>query len=232
MSMSQADCDPPLLFAYLLNSAWKHTIGTSYSYEQMSARNLVWVLSHIQIAIKRLPMWGEHITIETWGKRIVKFFALRDFAVTSQEGEKLISATSSWMILDRTSGRVQRFDPKSDVFPWQPEKEEIETDLERIPELIDGRELARFRVLFSDIDVNRHVNSSKYLQWIIDSHSYEHLEATEVRSIELRFLSEALANDEVAVFSEVAGEKELCSLRRTDDSKELCRARIQWHRST
>jgi medium-chain acyl-[acyl-carrier-protein] hydrolase len=218
------------LFAYLLNSAWSHAKGTNYGHDELLARNLMWVLIKVQILVKRLPTWGEWITIETWGKRRVKLYALRDFTVASGSGEKLVSATSSWMVLDKTSGRPQRFDQKSDSLPWEPGKDEIKTSLEKVQELKGGKELARFRVLFSDIDMNRHVNSAKYLQWMIDSHSHEHLEATEVTSIELSFLSEALPKDEVIVLSEATEEHELCSVRRTGDGKELCRARFEWRR--
>jgi medium-chain acyl-[acyl-carrier-protein] hydrolase len=219
---------PQILLAYLLNSAWNHAKGTSYGYDELSARNLMWVLIKIQMIIRRQAKWGEQIAIETWGKRIERLYALRDFACISASGEKVISATSSWMILDRTSGRPQRFDQTTDGFPWQPGREEIETNLEKVQESTTGKDIAHFRVLFSDIDVNRHVNSVKYLQWMVDGHSQEHLEAKELASIELSFLSEALPHDEVAVFSEESGDHELCSARRMSDNKELCRARFTW----
>jgi len=219
------------LFAYLLNSAWKHVKGTSYGHDELSVRNLMWVLVQMQFLIRRLPKWGETITIETWGKKIKRLYALRDFAITSQTDEKLISASSSWMILDRTSGRPQRIEWNSDTFPGQPEREEIRDNLEKVTELRCGKELARFRVRFSDIDVNRHVNSTRYLQWMMDSHSCEHLETTEVETMELRFLSGALAGDEVIVLSEGTKDQELFSVRRAGDDKELCRARIQWRHS-
>ncbi len=221
---------PQTLFAYLLNSAWNHAKGTHYGQDELSARNLMWVLIKVKMLITRLPAWGEHITIETWGKKTVRFYALRDFTIASA-GERLVSATSSWMVLDKTSGRPQRFDRKLDSFPWQPGKDEMETSLEKVQELKSGKDLARFKVLFSDIDMNRHVNSAKYLQWMIDSHSYEHLLATEPRSIELSFLSEALPKDEVVVVCEETDDRELCSVRRAGDGKELCRARLEWRPS-
>ncbi|RPJ38411.1 MAG: hypothetical protein EHM27_11225 [Deltaproteobacteria bacterium] len=222
---------PQTLFAYLLNSAWNHAKGTGYGYEELSARNLMWVLIKMQLIINRQPKWGDRIAIETWGKRIERLYALRDFAVSSASGEKMISATSSWMVLNKRSGRPQRLHQKTDCFPWQPGREEIETNLQKVPELQGGRQIARFGVQFSDIDVNRHVNSTKYLQWMIDSHSLEHLEGAELKAADLSFLAEALPYDEVAVFSEGRGDGELCSVTRVSDNKELCRARFDWRPS-
>jgi acyl-ACP thioesterase len=220
---------PQMLFSYLLNSAWNHTRGTNYGYEALTAKKLIWVLIKVQIVIKRVPKWGEQIAIRTWGKEAVRFYALRDFIVLSEAGEKLVSATSSWMILDQASGRPQRFDQK-ESFPWRPGEDEIVTSLEKVPGINGGKKLARFNVFFSDIDMNRHVNSAKYLQWMMDSHSYGHLENNELRAVDLSFLSEALPNDEVEVFSEETGEQKLCSVRRTADGKELCRGRFEWSR--
>lgn len=219
---------PQTLFAYLLNSAWNHAKGTDYGHHELSERNLMWVLIKVQILIRRLPRWGEVIALETWGKRAVRLYALRDFRVTSGAGEKLVSATSAWTILNKANGRPLRLDQTLNSLPWQPGKDEIETNLEKVQEIRNGSERARFPVLFSDIDVNRHVNSAKYLQWMMDSHSYEYLEATEPGSIELSFLLEAQPKDEVVVLSEGTGAQELCSVRRAGDGKELCRARFEW----
>jgi len=222
---------PQTLFAFLLNAAWNHASEGIYGYKELSARDLYWVLIKAQILIKRFPRWREQITIETWGKRKVRLYALRDFNVASETGEKLISATSSWMILDRTTGRPQRFDQKSDSLPWLPDKEVMETNLEKVPQLKNGKELSQFRVHFSDIDVNRHVNSAKYLEWIIDSHLQVHLETKEIKALEISFLSEAMQNDGVTVYSEESNGFELCSIRRTFDEKELCRTRLEWRTS-
>ena len=132
------------------------------------------------------------------------------------------------MILDIKSGRPQRFDQKAGSFPWQPQRIEIDTNLEKVQEIRNGSKLAQFPVLFSDIDVNRHVNSACYMRWMLDSHLYEHLKTKEIKSIELSFLSAALPEDEVTVFSEQMQDHELCSVRRSCDDKELCRAKLEW----
>jgi medium-chain acyl-[acyl-carrier-protein] hydrolase len=219
---------PQALFSHLLNAAWNHAQGSIYGYGALAAQDMTWLLIKVQMRIRRQPRWGDDLIIETWPKWAERLYASRDFAVTSPAGEKLVSATTGWIILNKATGRPHRFDPAGDGLPWQPDRIELETDLQKAPELQDGREVARYRVRFSDIDVNRHVGSSRYLQWIIDSHSTAHLEAAELAAIDLSFLAEALPDDEVAVFSEVSGDGERCAVRRVGDGKELCRAALTW----
>src|SRR5208337_4466622 len=222
---------PHVLLSFLLNSAWNHAASSTYSYAELTTRNLMWVLIRFQMLLHSQPKWHDQLTIETWGKRIERLYALRDFRVGGPSGKILVSATSSWLILDKDSGRPQRFDTKADGFPWQPDKEEMETVLEKVIEVSEGKQVASFRVQYSDIDVNRHVGSAKYLQWFVDSHSLEMLERTVPQSIELSYLSEAVLNDEVFVFSDQEKESEHCSLHRANDNKELCRALIKWRRA-
>ena len=54
-----------------------------------------------------------------------------------------------------------------DDFPSVPGKEEMETNTRKVPEMEGGTDRAQFDVHFSDIDINRHVNAAKYLQWIL-----------------------------------------------------------------
>ena len=158
---------------------------------------MMWVLIKMQLIINRQPKWGDQVAIETWeaDRKAVCATRLRGELSVRREndlGHFILDGTG------KTSGRPQRFHLKTDDFPWQPGREEMETNLEKVPELQSGKQIAHFRVQFSDLDVNRHVNSTRYLQWMIDSHSQEHLEKTELKAIELSFLAEALPNDEVA----------------------------------
>jgi medium-chain acyl-[acyl-carrier-protein] hydrolase len=224
---------PQALFGLLLNSAWNCTRGTFYGYQELIDKNLMWVLLKLQLHIKRFPKWHDQIVLETWGKRVERLHALRDFAISSLSGERAVSATSDWTVLEKTTGRPLRFDPKSDGFPWLPEREELSTDLEKVPPLAGGSETARYHVRFSDIDVNGHVNATRYLQWMIDGQQTEVLSNMNPNKIEISFLSEALINDEVVVVSEAAGPNaELIAVRRPKDEKELCRGRIEWEKSS
>jgi medium-chain acyl-[acyl-carrier-protein] hydrolase len=219
---------PHLLFAWLLASAWGHARASAWSFEALSARNAMWVLNKLQLRITRLPRWEESVTIETWGKGIERFYALRDFAVTSAEGQKLAAATTAWMVLDARTYRPQKLDDMKAGFPWHPERSEVDINLKKVGELEGGEVRARFRVSYSDIDVNRHAAATKYLQWMLDSFSLEKLTAKELSSAEISFLSEATLGDEVSVAMRSDAREDRCAVRREPDQQELCRAVLAW----
>ena len=217
-----------MLFAFLLNSAWNHARQLAFDYKTLSDRNLMWILSKLQLVVYKLPRWGERINIETWGKGIERFYALRDFIVTSSDGEKLASATSAWMILDKTSYRPQKLNELMKDFPWTGDRIEVETNLRKVPEPADEKACCGFHVVFSDIDVNEHVTATRYLHWILDSYPLPVLSARELRAAEISFLAEAVLDDEISVYRESQADQDLCRIRRSSDNQELCRARIEW----
>ena len=217
---------PHVLFAYLINIAWKHTSPTDHGYKGLSNRNQMWVLAKFQLSIKGLPSWGDQILIETWGKGTRKLYALRDFTVSTLEGQKLASATSAWLVLDKDNHRPLRLDQMS--FPWNLGRNEMETDLDKVPELTNAQERGQFRAVFSDLDPNDHVTAMKYLQWIMDCHPRAILEEKLPRSMELSFLAEAGLEDKVTVYSEKHDTSELWSIKRPADQRELCRAKLAW----
>ncbi len=115
-------------------------------------------------------------------------------------------------------------------FPWQEGNSALEGSLRRVAEGAKGQDRLRHRVVFSDLDMNNHVNAAKYLQWVMDSYSREVLESRQVETVEISFLAEATVDDEIAVqFAEIDGQ-EICTVRRIADQKELCRSTVAWRR--
>jgi medium-chain acyl-[acyl-carrier-protein] hydrolase len=176
--------------------------------------------------LEQVPSWGDQILIETWGKGLEKIYALRDFIVVSPEGQRLATATTAWLVLDKDTRRPVRLEQVA--FPWHLKRSEMETNLKKVDKPAAGVTRGRFRAAYSDIDVNGHVTSMRYLQWIMDSHPPDVLEATLPRSLDVSFLGEGAMSDELEVRIERRDGFELCSVVRTSDAKELCRARLEW----
>jgi len=219
---------PHVMFGWLLAAAWGHTRGTAWSFEAVSARQLMWVLNKLQLDVTRMPRWEEQVTVETWGKRIERFYALRDFVICAHSGERLAAATTAWMTLDSRSYRPQKLDDMKAEFPWNEERSEVETSLKKVGELSGGEARGSFRVCYTDIDVNRHATATKYLQWMLDSFPLEKLTARDLASAEISFLAEATLDDVVTVTVQADGAADLCDIRRASDQQALCRAVLAW----
>lgn len=219
---------PDVLFCFLMDSAWAHANKSEFSYDALKAEGQLWVLSRFLALFHKFPMWDEDVHVETWGKGTDKLFGLRDFVIWSDKKEKLVSATSAWLVIDRKTSRIQRIDLLNSNFPHQVDKNEIETRLDKIEKLDAHKTDFEQAVRFGDIDVNRHVNSSKYMTWILDSFPRDILETKILKSFEINFLSEAQLGEKMIVSSVESNGKYYCGIGREGDGAEVCRAMVDW----
>jgi len=217
-----------ILLSFMLDSAWGHTKDTEFSYSELKDEGQLWVLSRFLAVFHDMPKWDEEITIETWGKGIDKLFGLRDFIIHSNSNQKLVSATSAWLIIDRKTSRVQRIDSLGRNFPMQLERNELNVKLEKIEAMPAERTNMEHVVRYSDVDVNKHVNSSKYLQWMLDSSTDKFFEKRNLKSFEINFNAEAKLGEKIYVTSSNAGDSFYYEVKRGNDNVELCRAKVLW----
>jgi acyl-ACP thioesterase len=219
----------PALFNYLLNSTWNHAKGTSFSYDNMLKRGQLWALSRFLINIYRYPKWDDEIITETWGKGADRIFALRDYTLHNGSEEKFAAATSSWLIVDRTTYRPQKLDFLLEHFPFEFGLHELDIKLEKLPPLSNPHVVSSNSIRFRDFDVNKHVGAAKYVQWLMDGVPADVLDNHDIASFEINYMSEANIGDEIATGIDYLDGPPITVLAhviRKNDSKELCKARI------
>jgi len=220
---------PDMLLSFMLDSAWGHTKDTEFSYSELKDEGQLWVLSRFLAVFHDFPKWDDEITVETWGKGTDKLFGLRDFIIHSKSDKKLVSATSAWLIIDRKTSRVQRIESLGRNFPMQLARNELDIKLEKIEARPAERTDLHDEVRYSDLDVNKHVNSSKYMQWILDSFPIEPYEGKDLKKFEIDFLAEAKPGDKISVSVSGTRGDFYCEVKRDEDDADLCRAIVVWN---
>jgi medium-chain acyl-[acyl-carrier-protein] hydrolase len=221
------------LFDYLQDIASDHAIRLGFGRDALMQENRFWVLSRIYAEITAMPSWEDKIIITTWPNGTDKLFALRNFDVRFPDGRHIASATSSWLILDRTTKKVQRPDALLSKFysDLNPEISQL-----RYASRLDfgGSENSseeRFKIKISDLDINLHVNNVKYLKWAADTYTLDFVLENISKSVEINYLAESQFGEEVIIIS-VADQENIKAynhtIRRIYDNKELCRIRIEW----
>jgi len=182
---------PVSLLCFLQESAWRHANSRGFGWSHLAARDEFWVLAKMHIEIQRMPNWTERIRLETWGKMPELLTAFRDFELFDEENQSIIRAASSWHILNRQTHRPITLSHFADDFPIVT-RHAIEEKPQKIQiPSANAVESKIYTVMPSDIDMNQHVNNTRYVQWAMDCIDFDFQKRHALCQISVNFLSEA-----------------------------------------
>jgi len=219
------------LFNYMQDIASDHAERLGFGRHDLMRDNRFWVLSRMYAEIKELPLWEDTIIIETWPNGTDKLFALRNYEIKTSEGKHIASASSSWLILDRDTRKIQR--PDSILMHYNPYLHTGDLPV-RTATKIDfpdeqGNMSRCFSIKPSDLDVNLHTNNTGYLKWAIDTYDLGFLMKNVPQSAEINYLAESKHGEEISIRTSSENHNLYNhSVIRVDDEKELCRIRLGW----
>jgi acyl-ACP thioesterase len=221
------------LFNYMQDIASDHAIRLGFGRDDLMKDNRFWVLSRIYAVISEWPKWEDSIILTTWPNGTDKLFALRNYEVRYPDGRHIASGTSSWLILDLTTKKVQRPDSVLSTynFDLHSESSPIRYATKIDPAADNSIESQTFRIKVSDLDVNLHTNNVRYLKWVSDSYDLDFVMKNYPQSAEINYLAESKYGEEILIKTSVDNENDSFrnhSIFRTNDNKELCRIRIEW----
>ena len=217
----------PAVFNFLQDSAWHHAASNGFGWQELMSRGQIWALSLMKVKVERLPDWEEKLQLLTWSKGGKGLYAYRDFELFDSEGQKLISASSAWLILDAKTRRPQRTDNFAKEFPSRPDRSAISEAITRDHEHDKPECNDFFSVSTSDIDMNVHVNNVCYVRWALDAFSVDFLQKNTIKEISVSFLSEAREGDRVGVcLTQEEGNKYHAAILRESDKKELAKVKL------
>lgn len=224
----QLELTIPYLCQFMQESAWNHAENLGVGFSQLIKKNLVWILSKMKISIAKLPKWGDNITVNTWSTGYDKLFCYREFRITDEDNNTLVTGTTTWFVIDLNTRRPQRTET---YFSTSIKVGEIlfPDRTPKIAPLIDAKFNFETKVRFKDIDVNGHLNNVKYIEWILDTFSYDDRKNNRLIDIEINFMNEAMIDDDVIINKNILSEKQFSNnLVKKSDAKELCRVSTMW----
>ncbi|GAA0570352.1 acyl-[acyl-carrier-protein] thioesterase [Rhizomicrobium electricum] len=193
------------LLNLLQDTAWIHAEQLGWGYDALVEKGTIWVLSRQKVVMKEWPMWQDKVTIRTWPRRSGALMALREFEIVAEnksgETRRIGECSTSWLVLDWNTRKVQKLDKIMFGVPSLSEGV-LDISAERVPPRSDLGEIARFEVRNSDLDVNGHVNNTRYAQWVTDTLSLDEMKRYAIDEYEVNFLAETLVGDTVVIESE------------------------------
>jgi acyl-ACP thioesterase len=219
---------PVALCRAFLEAAWNHAEKLGFGYAELASQNKLWVLARLLVQIDVYPLWGEIVELTTWPRGISGAFALRDFEICATGGRRLAAGASSWLVLDCETHRPQRIDKLILRIPSPRNDSVVGRDPKKLGSIENGGVAFATAVLYSDIDVNRHVNSARYIGWLLDAYSWEFHQCHTLKTLELNYVGESQWNDSLTVLSGQRAQMEFAHSIVKSDQTEVCRAELLW----
>ena len=97
------------LLSLVLQVSGKQSLSLGMSDEYVfQTYNLVWIITEYAIEIDRLPRYTENIVIETVPTAYNKLFCYRDFNVYGQDGEKILTIHSTFVLMDYNTRKFKK----------------------------------------------------------------------------------------------------------------------------
>ena len=185
------------LLNLLQDAAWMHATHLGHGHDETLKGKTAFVLTRQKVVMDSWPVWGDSISIRTWVRPLQGPFAVRDFEIV--KNEKIIGTCStSWILMNLetrsavlTALDVEPFVSRTDYkLPYDAKKVTIKDPLEP---------RSTFEVRNSDLDMNEHVNNTRYVQWILDSIPREWHRQFILHEYEVNFLAETHSGDKVEI---------------------------------
>ncbi len=216
------------LCRYFLEAAWNHAEALGFGFSHLARQGKLWVLSRLALEVDRYPVWGSAVTLRTWPRGVKSVFALRDFEVADGAGTRLAAGSSAWLVLDAGSKRPQRPNRVLSGVADLEGKAALGRDPEKLADDENGEETLSAAVRYTDIDVNGHVNSGRYVGWILESYPLGFHREHCVRVLEVNYLGETLEGEVLSVRGRQAGPGVYRHSLARSSGDEVCRARLEW----
>ena len=217
------------LFNYFQEIAWEHAGILRFGYNDLSENNQFWVLSRIRVEIEKLPRWTDEITLITYPRGVDGPFALRDYEIFDAKGERIIAGVSSWLIVNANTHRPVR-PIELDLTNAVNDRSALPVNASKVADVKQGPiSVDELIVKASDIDVNYHVNNTRYVEWAYNTFPLDYHKENLLKVVEVNFLAEGKENNQLNVERyQLSEKKDTVVIKRLDDSKELCRVYFEW----
>lgn len=216
----------PMIGSWLMRAASVHASQRGFGFSDMTERHTAWVLSRLAIEMNAYPAMGETVTLRTWVDEVGRLFTSRCFELTGDDGQPYGYARSIWAAIDLQTRRPTPLDvtglsgfitDRSCPIEKPGKITPIEGHTEGIP----------YTVRYSDIDINGHLNSVKYMEHLLDLFDLEMFRTHTIRRFEIAYQAEGHYGMELMLHQEKVGE-EIFNMAICHNEKAICRAAVTW----
>ena len=207
-SNARGEMPMTLIAERMIEVATGHANILGIGYATLSPLGVGWVLSRLGVELKRVPKINEYYSLRTWIESWNRLFSERCFEFFDGEGNSIGFGRTIWATIDintRRASDLTRFATSAtianDVVCGMPRLRNHGAFEPTLTEELTFR--------FADLDFNRHVNSVKYIEHILNLWPLEHYDKFRIDRFDIAYRHECLAGQKVVLAADT-GEDGIC----------------------
>ncbi|MBN2746549.1 MAG: hypothetical protein JXR34_07460 [Bacteroidales bacterium] len=189
---------PGSLLNFIIQAAGYSADSLGFGYNNLEQIKLFWVLSRFNIQFDRQVRWMEKIVVHTWPKDLSGLLYLRDFQIENANEEIVGRASSAWLAIDAQSRRPKIIQGLHEPFTTLRNFHALEEIPEKLT-AVSGKTVSERLVTYTDVDVNKHLTSVRYVDWIMDCFDIEYHEQFYPKQLSVNYLKENQWNESIQI---------------------------------
>ena len=203
--ISSADTDmflrirPGGVVNLLIQSAISSAEILGFGVKGLRKEQLYWVLSRMTLEIYQPMTWNQDIEVETWPKKLEGLLYIRDYIIRDKAQNIIVRATSGWLAIDAEAKKPKTLDAvQAEMFVHLKEKHALQESPVKLGATQAGDEFD-VKSTYFDIDLNRHVTSTRYFDWMMDTFTIDFHKNHYPKKISINFMKETLPGDTINI---------------------------------
>lgn len=220
----------PVLGNHILNVAGQHAAARGFGIAELNEEQFTWVLSRLTIELKSLPLQYERFSIRTWVESIYRFFTNRNFEIVDVEGQPIGWGRSVWAMISTTTRQP------ADLMKLHGDRIADYVDEKTCPiekpsriKVTSTEPVLSHVACYSDIDINNHVNSIKYIEHILDLFPVRFYQHRRLRRFEIAYVQESYYGQKLSFFIDEPIRDEQLEYQvelRNEAGEAICRSKL------
>ena len=197
------DCDlgglwrPSAILTAMQEVAGAHSHILGCGRETLVEQGIVWVLTRCEVRMDREAHLGETVSIETFPMPLRRWFFPRYFVFRDAAGAALGAASTLWVLFNLEKRCMVA---PGEVAKAIPDNSDLTPPLGvpgPVPRLTGETVRSARTPVYSELDVNGHVNNARYADWLCDALGLETLRDLRVRDMRLSYAAEIRPGQEM-----------------------------------
>ena len=188
-----------------------------YGLNEIEENHLSWVLLAWKVKVLRRPIYNEEVIARTWARDGNKVFTYRDYEIYDSNGKLCVIATSKWTLVDirtlKLVGISEEVRSKYTFF----NKSVFEEEIEKLKEPKSVIKENDYKILRSQIDVNRQVHNLYYLDIAYEILPEDIYYGEEKDNIEITYKKQIKLNDDIMCKYTIEDGKDIVTIKSKDN---------------